>query len=153
MPKVFKFDSIYKYQNDDDFNGTLTRDGYTLSLIKTINSTAGIHIAITDDTTHIGLFAYTKWYFGMTPVCTLKLHQCLSHKTNEEDSRDTGSLVVDDNEILVLSLRLEAYKSKKNENPIPKELIDTAYELLITLNNNKRFTIEGRKQDGQARHL
>lgn len=137
MCNPFKFDTIREHGNEAGFECISTKDGYTLEIIF-VNE--HFHISIHDDSINTCLFVYTKMFQCLT---TFSVHKSLSQMTNE--TFVPMSLNVTDDRIFLLSLQLGAYKSKKNNKQIPKDLIDKTYEVLITLNNNQEFIIEGKK--------
>lgn len=140
MTKKITFDTVREYGNEGGFECISTKDGYTLEMFITHTGNTNFHISIHDDSMDICLFIYTKMMQFLT---TFSAHKSLSPTTDE--TIVPMNINITDDKIFLLSLQLGAYKSEKNDKRIPKDLIDKMYELLIMINNEQEFTVEGKK--------
>lgn len=155
--KIFKFDDIEIWFGGRDLSCSKRIGNFTLKLLKMTNSLVSYHIFLSDDLDIGALFGYTKYDMGYRPIAFIEDQLVLEKKLTEHISgvnkESDRFLKVTNENIYLLSLYLGGYLNKKTNEIISKELIDMAYDLLITLHNKNQFTIEGKKTDEKRRSL
>jgi len=132
---TFKFDQI-KSSNPNNsiiesmFQAEITRDGYSLTFDKVAGT---ISVFIIDDRMPNTILLYTQ-HFTLPYPDTIQYGED-SRKFNERKDATT-------HDIYLSTLYLGAYKSIKNENSIPEELIDFTYRLLIAIHNKENIKLQ-----------
>jgi len=134
---TFKFDQI-KSSNPSDsiikstFQAEITRDEYTLIFDKVAGT---LSVFIIDDKMPNTLLLYTQHF-------TLPYPDVLQYGKDLRDFNERKDATTYD--IYLATLYLGAYKSIKNENSIPEELIDFTYQLLIAIHNKENIKLSTR---------
>lgn len=155
--KIFKFDDIKLWFGGKDLSCSKRIGNFTLELLKTTNSLVSYHIFLSDDLDVGALFGYTRHDMKYSSIASVEdqlvLEKKLTEHIGEVNETSDQFLKVTNENIYLLSLYLGGYLNKKTNEVMSKELIDMAYDLLITLHNKNQFTIEGKKTDEERRSL
>lgn len=134
---TFKFDQI-KSSNPSDsiikstFQAEITRDEYTLIFDKVAGT---LSVFIIDDRMPNTILLYTQ-HFTLPYPDVIQYGEDLRNFNERKDATT--------HDIYLATLYLGAYKSIKNENSIPEELIDFTYQLLIAIHNKENIKLSTR---------
>lgn len=137
---IFKFDQI-KSSNPSNsiiesmFQAEITRDGYSLTFDKVAGT---LSVFLIDDRMPNTILLYTQ-HFTLPYPDTIQYGED-SRKFNERKDATT-------HDIYLSTLYLGAYKSIKNENNVPEELIDFTYRLLIAIHNKQNIRLTSEKEN------
>ena len=134
---VFKFDKIKSSGDtnrliENTFQAEITRNDYTLTFDKVAGT---LSVFLIDDRMPNTLLLYTQ-HFTLPYPDTIQYGEDLKSFDKRKDATT--------HDIYLATLYLGAYKSIRNENPIPEELIDFTYKLLIAIHNQEKITLETR---------
>lgn len=131
---MFKFDQIKSNHPSNSiiestFQAEITRDDYTLIFDKVAGT---LSVFIIDDKMPNTLLLYTQ-HFTLPYPDVIQYGKDLRDFTERKDATT--------HDIYLATLYLGAYKSIKNENSIPGELIDFTYQLLIAIHNKENINL------------
>ena len=140
-----KFDKITTYI-DDLANCSMEKYGYCIDFFNTHFPHEGMYVSMKDLEEDLTLLLYERLHIA-TNITTERLS--IDNSLYIYDSaydRYNDSFLVNDDKIFLVTMYLQAYKSQKNINSIPKEMIDKIYELLTYIHHDEQFKIiEGAK--------
>lgn len=134
---IFKFDQIKSSNPSDNiientFVAEITRDEYTLTFDKVAGT---LNVFLVDNRMPNTLLIYTQYF-------TLPYPDIIQYGENLKSFSERKDATTHD--IYLATLYFETYKSIKNENSIPEELIDFTYKLLIAIHNKENIKLQTR---------
>lgn len=134
---TFKFDTIKSIGKTDDlikssFEAEITKNDYTLSFDKIAGT---LSVFLIDNKMPTTLLVYTQ-HFTLPFGDTIQYGEDLDTLEEKKEATEYN--------IYLATLYLGAYKSIKNKNSIPEELINFTYQLLFAIYNKENIKLSTR---------